>query len=101
MINNGDIWDIGQTVNGVSRFLYLDSKWYYAVGYEKEIFKSELYGYDGDELTKLIKEDYDDETTFIGNIFINDMGLDFSECPEVLRALREYKLNSIINSDKI
>ena len=59
-MNNGDIWDIGQTVNGVSRFLYLDSKWYYAVGYDKGMFKSELYQYDGSELTKLITEDYDD-----------------------------------------
>lgn len=96
MIKNGDIWDIDQTVNGVSRFLYLDSKWYYATGYNKEMFKSELYKYDGSELTKLIKEDYDDETTFIGNIFTDDMGLDFSECAEVLRALREWKLNKIL-----
>lgn len=95
-VKNGDIWDIGQTVNGNSRFLYLDSKWYYAVGYEKEMFKSELYQYDGGELTKLITEDYDDETKFIGNIFTNDIGLDFSECPEVLRAIREYKLNKIL-----
>ncbi len=38
MIKNGDIWDIGQTVNGNSRFLYLNDKWYYATGYNKELF---------------------------------------------------------------
>jgi hypothetical protein len=29
VIVNGDIWDIGQTVNGVSRFILLDNIWYY------------------------------------------------------------------------
>ena len=29
IINNGDIFDIGQTVNGVSTFIYLNEKIYY------------------------------------------------------------------------
>jgi hypothetical protein len=29
IIKNGDIWDIGQTVNGVSRFVFIDGIWYY------------------------------------------------------------------------
>lgn len=96
MMKNGDVWDIGQTVNGNSRFLYLDNKWYYAVGYGFYFFKSQLYQYDGSELTKLITDDHDGETKLIGNIFTDDMDLDFSECPEVLRALREWKLNKIL-----
>lgn len=95
MIKNGDIWDIGQTVNGVSRFLYLGSKWYYVIEYDKGMFVSELYQYDGGELTKFI-EDYDDETKLIGNILTDDMDLDFSDCLEVLMTLREWKLNKIL-----
>ena len=95
MIKNGDIWDIGQTVNGNSRFLYLNDKWFYATGYNKELFISLIYQYDGSELTKSITEDYDDETKLIGNIFTDDMGLDFSQCDEVLQAIRDYKLNQL------
>lgn len=29
IINNGDIFDIGQSVNGVSTFIYLNEKIYY------------------------------------------------------------------------
>ena len=28
-IKNGDVFDIGQTVNGVSKFLWFNGKWYY------------------------------------------------------------------------
>lgn len=104
MIKNGDVWDIGQTVNSWSRFLYLDSKWYYAVGYEYSLFKSQLdwkFGtitlqYDGGELTKLVNEDYDGETKLVGNIFTDDMDLDFSQCHEVLQAIRDYRLNQLL-----
>ena len=96
MIKNGDIWDIGQTVNGNSRFLYLNDKWFYATGYNKESFTSSIYQYYGSELTKLITDDYDDETELIGNIFTDDMGLDFSHCDEVLQAIRNYKLNQLL-----
>ena len=96
MIKNGDVWDIGQTVNSWSRFLYLDSKWYYAVGYEYSLFKSQLYEYDGGELTKLVNEDYDCETKLIGNIFTDDMDLDFSQCHEVLKSIRDYRLNQLL-----
>lgn len=103
IIKNGDIWDINQTVNGNSRFLYLNDKWYYATGYKNEIFKSLIYEYDNHELTKSIfdiirTEDYNNETKLIGNIFTNDVKLDFSQCQEVLQAIREYKLNNIINN---
>lgn len=100
MIKNGDIWDIGQTVNGNSRFLYLNDKWFHATGYaslvNKELFISSIYQYDSSELTKLITEDYDDETRLIGNIFTDDMDLDFSQCDEVLQAIRDYKLNQLL-----
>jgi hypothetical protein len=96
MIKNGDIWDIDQTVNGGSRFLYLNDKWFYATGYNKELFISSIYQYDGSELTKLITDDYDDKTELIGKIFTDDMGLDFSQCDEVLQAIRNYKLNQLL-----
>ena len=62
-INNGDIFDIGQTVNGVSRFLWLNNKWYYvAEGTTRE------YEYDQDDLTQLIIDNDFDAVSFIANI---------------------------------
>lgn len=29
IVKSGEIWDIGQTVNGVSRFVFIDNIWYY------------------------------------------------------------------------
>jgi hypothetical protein len=93
MIKNGDIWDIGQTVNGVSRFLYLDNTWYYA---RSLVFK---YNYDESQLIDLITLDEDESVKLIGNIFTDNElkeGLDFSQCDEVLQAIRDYKLNQLL-----
>ena len=64
-IKNGDVFDIGQTVNGVSRFLWFNNAWYFF----EERFSRE-YEYDQDELTKTV-HNYNDleEITFIKNIF--------------------------------
>lgn len=65
MINNGDVFDIGQTVNGVSTFLWLNNKWYYFT--ER---MSDEYQYDQQELTKVVmNEDDMEDVTFIKNIF--------------------------------
>lgn len=65
MINNGDVFDIGQTVNGVSTFLWLNNKWYYFT--ER---MSDEYQYDQQELTKVVmNEDDMNDITFIKNIF--------------------------------
>jgi len=65
LINNGDVYDIGQTVNGISKFVMLSGKWHY---YNKEI--SREYEYNQDDLTNVVldKEGFED-ITFIGNIF--------------------------------
>jgi hypothetical protein len=63
-INNGDVFDIGQTVNGVSKFLWLSGKWYYFTDR-----LSNEYEYDQESLTKTISEDEFEEVTFIKNIF--------------------------------
>jgi len=66
-IKNGDVYDIGQTVNGVSRFLFFNEKWYY---FEERL--SRECRKDKSELTKLVKEAYENdfnEVKFIGNIF--------------------------------
>ena len=63
-IKNGDVFDIGQTVNGVSKFLWFNNKWYY---FEERL--SREYEYDQDELTKLVIDNEFDEVTFIKNIF--------------------------------
>jgi hypothetical protein len=63
-IVNGNVYDIGQTVNGISRFLYLNGKWYYF-----EATFSREYEYDQDDLTKLLKENEFDEVKLLGNIF--------------------------------
>jgi hypothetical protein len=64
IINNGDVFEIGQTVNGVSKFLFFNDKWYY---FEERL--SREYEYDQDELTKLVRNDEFEEVTFIKNIF--------------------------------
>jgi len=65
-IKNGDVYDMGQTVNGVSRFLFFNEKWYY---FEERL--SREYEYDQDELTKLVNDTENDfnEVKYIGNIF--------------------------------
>jgi len=62
-INNGDVFDIGQTVNGVSRFLWFNDKWYY---FEERL--SREYEYDQNDLTKLVIDNEFEEVTFIKNI---------------------------------
>ena len=64
-INNGDVFDIGQTVNGVSKFLWLNNTWYYF----EERMTSE-YQYDQEDLTKLVNDNEFDEVTYWGNISI-------------------------------
>lgn len=91
-MKDGDIYDIGQTVNGVSRFLYLDNNWYYARSLVMR------YNYDESELTKSVTLDEDDSVKLIGNIFIDVelvSGLDFSKCPEILSLIRENKLKEL------
>ena len=66
-IYNGDIYDIGQTVNGVSKFIYFNDKWHY---YRKDITIE--YEYSQKDLTELILNDElngTNEVTFLGNIF--------------------------------
>jgi hypothetical protein len=64
-IKNGDVFDIGQTVNGVSRFLWFNNAWYF---FEEQF--SREYEYDQDELTKTVQNWNDlEEITFIKNIF--------------------------------
>ena len=67
MLDEGDVWDIGQTVNGVSRFLWFNNRWFY---FEERLTRE--YEYDGNDLTKLIREDMLngwEEVKFLGNIF--------------------------------
>lgn len=63
-IYNGDVFDIGQTIHGISKFLYFNDDWYYYNAYD-----SELYQYDVDELIKLICDNEFDEIVYVGNIF--------------------------------
>jgi hypothetical protein len=63
-INNGDVFDVEQTINGVSKFIWFNNKWYY---FEKRI--SRLYEYNQGDLTKLIIDNDFDMVTFLGNIF--------------------------------
>jgi hypothetical protein len=69
-LQNGDIFDIGQTVNGVSTFLCFNDKWYY---FNEERFSYLVeYEYDQDHLTNLILNDEFEQVTFIKNIFNNE-----------------------------
>ncbi len=62
-INNGDVFDIGQTVNGVYKFLWFNGKWYY---FEERMTYE--YQYDQESLTRLVFIDEFDEVTHLGNI---------------------------------
>lgn len=66
-INNGDVFDIGQTINGVSQFLWFNNKWYYFVkGFTRE------YEYDQEGLTELVQNINEiEDITYLGNILDN------------------------------
>jgi hypothetical protein len=69
-IKNGDVFDIGQTVNGVSKFLWFNNAWYY---FEERLSRD--YEYDQKELSKVIlNENGFEEITFIKNIFNETLG---------------------------
>jgi hypothetical protein len=63
-MKNGNIYNIGQTVNGVSKFMWFNNTWYYFV---EEL--SYEYQYDQQDLTKLVTENEFDEVKLLGNIF--------------------------------
>ena len=63
-IENGDVFDIGQTVNGVNKFLWFNNTWYY---FEERM--SWEYEYDQRDLTKLFLENEFEEVTLLKNIF--------------------------------
>ena len=73
-IEHGDVFDIEQTVNGVSTFLWFNNKWYY---FKEERFSYlDEYEYDQNDLTNLILNDEFEEVTFIKNIFNNEQQTD-------------------------
>ena len=63
-INHGDLFDIGQTINGVSTFIFLDGIFYYYIG---DLFLGREYEYDAEDLKNLILNDEFDEIKFLGN----------------------------------
>ena len=64
-IKDGDVFDIGQTVNGISKFLWLNNTWYY---FEERMTYE--YQYDQEDLTKLVNDNEFNEVTYCGNISI-------------------------------
>ena len=62
-IKNGDVFDIEQTINGVSKFLWFNNKWYYFV--ERMTYE---YQYNQEDLTKTVIDNDSDMVTFLGNI---------------------------------
>ena len=66
-IINGDVFDIGQTVNGVSKFLWFNKKWYY---FEERMTRE--YEYNQEDLTKTIVDSgFFGEVNYLGNILFN------------------------------
>ena len=64
-IRNGDVYNIGQTVNGVFSFLWINDKWYY---FTERL--SREYEYDQEDLTATIKDINEVENVrFVKNIF--------------------------------
>lgn len=66
-IKNGDVYDINQTVNGVSKFLWFNNKWYY-FNEEKFSYLDE-YEYDQEDLTQTILFNEYEDITLKKNIF--------------------------------
>jgi hypothetical protein len=65
-LKNGNVYSIGQTVNGVNIFLWFNDKWYYFIkGLTRE------YEYDQEDLTELIQIDEFEEVEYLGNILDN------------------------------
>lgn len=65
-MKNGDVYDIGQTVNGVSTFLWFNGKFYY---YSERMSHRNLdYEYDQDDLKLSIIQNEFGEVTLLGNI---------------------------------
>ena len=65
--SNGDVYDIGQTINGVSRFIRINGSWHY---YSERLICE--YEYDVLDLSKLIADGLvndDKDIQFLGNIF--------------------------------
>lgn len=63
-IKNGDVFDIGQTVNGVSKFLWFNEKWYY---FEERMTRE--YNYDQEDLSAIVlNESGLEDITYLGNI---------------------------------
>lgn len=65
-INNGDVFDIRQIINGVSQFLWFNKEWYYFV--EGFIYK---YEYDQNDLINLVQLNEFGEIKHLGNILDN------------------------------
>ena len=65
-IKNGDVFNIGQTINGVYKFLWFNYKWYY---FEERITSE--YEYSHLDLTLLVTENEFNEVTHLGNILEN------------------------------
>jgi len=63
-IVNGNVYDIGQTINGISRFLYLNGQWHY---FESRM--SMIIEYSQEGLTRLVNDNDFDEIKLLGNIF--------------------------------
>jgi len=63
IIENGNVYDIGQSVNGVKKFLWFNDTWYY---FEKRMTRE--YEYDQKSLTKLVNENEFNQVTLLGNV---------------------------------
>ena len=63
--SNGEVYDIGQTVNGVSRFIYVEGKWHY---FEERMFGE--FEFNQNDLTIIIRNvDGLFDINYLGNIF--------------------------------
>jgi hypothetical protein len=64
---DGDVYDIGQTVNGISKFIFIDGKWHY---YSDRLMRQ--YEYDQNDLSDIIYQDKINgwnDVKFLGNVF--------------------------------
>lgn len=69
---NGDVYDIGQTINGISTFIFIENRWHY---YTERLMRR--FEYNEDDISSTIREDKlmgFDQVTFLGNVFSHISG---------------------------
>jgi len=98
-MRSGDVFDISQTVNGISRFMFLNGDWYYFHPQLKLISLNERYKLgllrcDVSDLLNVITDE--EKNKYLGNIYHDKI----ENSPDYVKSLIRDKRIGIILGDK-